>query len=137
LAFQAATALSHLSNPSSIENSNSRSIQDQKSDQLNEVANDAFGRTMRVYSLQTINPFASILCNWRHRAAPRFAAQPAHQRRQQKIHVEAVGLGALAAPLNRDAGGVHDVDFEPALLQRGQSKIRLGRIRNRQRSAPP
>jgi hypothetical protein len=41
----------------------------------------------------------------------------AHRRRQQKIQVEAVGLGALAAPLHGDAGGVHDVDFEPALLQ--------------------
>jgi hypothetical protein len=50
--------------------------------------------------------------NRRHRAAPGFATQPAHQRRQQKIHVEAVGLGALAAPLHGDAGGVHDIDFD-------------------------
>lgn len=38
--------------------------------------------------------------------------------RERNVDVDAVGLGAPAAPLDRKAGRVHDVDLDPALAER-------------------
>jgi hypothetical protein len=75
--------------------------------------------------------------NRRHRAAPRFPAQPAHQRRQQKIHVEAVGLGALAAPLTAleclTSGKINKATADQIT---DTAKLVIGTMRSRQESEP-
>jgi hypothetical protein len=49
---------------------------------------------------------------------PRFSPQPAEKRPQKNVDVDAVGLGAPTAALNRNARRVNDIDLDPALAQR-------------------
>src|SRR5208283_4687485 len=60
--------------------------------------------------------FAHVLLrlarNRRHRAVPGFSPQPAEEGPQKNVDVDAVGLGAPTATLHRNAGGMHDVDFD-------------------------
>ena len=55
--------------------------------------------------------------NGRHRAVARFSPQPAEKRPQKNVDVDAVGLGAPAATLNRNARRMHDIDLDPVLIQ--------------------
>jgi hypothetical protein len=54
----------------------------------------------------------------RHRTHPRLAPLERQRRPQQRLAVDPVGLGASAAPRNRDRGRVHHVALDPFLLQR-------------------
>ena len=43
---------------------------------------------------------------------PRFAPEPAERGAQENVEVDAVGLGAPAVALDRNARGMQDVDFD-------------------------
>ena len=52
-----------------------------------------------------------------HRADPAFAPRPSHQRAQQSVDVNCIGLAPPLAPIDRNRGGIHDMALETVGLQ--------------------
>ncbi len=52
-----------------------------------------------------------------HRADPALAARPRHQRAQQRLDIEAIGLAPPLAPVDRDRGRIHNVALKAVGLK--------------------